>query len=247
MQVSRSIALLHGWATDPRIWKPVTTALEAEGFDVTVYEMSGYGSRKEDQPEHRTIDWHVLDAIEKLGQCQIWVGWSLGAILSLAAAAGNNSKLKGLIVVSGTAKFCHDQSSTNSLLELKKSVASNPKNAVRRFASSMPAAQHRRRLFRKLTDHAEVASKDTLLLGLELLSRADLSGKVNKIGIPVAIVSGSEDAIIPAQSGLDLHQQVPNSQFTTLPCGHIPFLECPEAFMEQLLEFAETIAQSQTD
>ena len=87
-------------------------------------------------------------------------------------------------------------------------------------------------------------SEETLLAGLEILSTTDLIEEVNKIDIPIRIVSGEEDTIIPCSSGEKLHHLIPNSTYTTLPCGHVPFLECPQRFMEQLFEFAQTIVET---
>ena len=33
-----SIALIHGWATEPAIWESVRRQLDSQGYKVTVYE-----------------------------------------------------------------------------------------------------------------------------------------------------------------------------------------------------------------
>ena len=77
-----SIALLHGWATEPTIWDSVVSELESRGHSVTVYEMPGYGSRQSENGKV-TFEQLVTDAIEKLDGCELWVGWSMGAMIAL--------------------------------------------------------------------------------------------------------------------------------------------------------------------
>ena len=240
-----SIALIHGWATEPTIWKSVRDQLVSRGHEVVVYEMPGYGSRIGENG-NVTFDQIVADAIESLQTCEFWVGWSLGSMVALDAASRKQTDCKGVFAVCSTSKFCCDAEKEAALNQLRDSIESDPEKAVTRFRRSMPSARNRRTIGKNLT---EVVSrrdgvqglKGTLLAGLEMLSTTDLRAKLNKIDIPVRIISGEEDAIVPCTSGKELHCLIANSTYTTLPCGHVPFLECPQLFMEQLFEFAETI------
>ena len=248
-----SIALLHGWATDPSIWDPVVSELESRGHSVTVYEMPGYGSRHSENGIV-TLDQLVDDAIEKLEGCELWVGWSLGSMISIGAALRKSAQCKAVLAVSPTAKFCCDAEKESALNGLRDSVQSDAKKAVSRFRRAMASAENRRTVGKKISEmHSEIAgdrntvNRETLLAGLEILSTTDLIEEVNKIDVPVRIVSGEEDTIIPCSSGEKLHQLIPNSTYTTLPCGHVPFLECPQRFMEQLFEFAKTITETTAD
>ena len=248
-----SIALLHGWATDPSIWDPVVAELESRGHTVTVYEMPGYGSRHSENG-NVTFDQLVVDAIEKLEGCKLWVGWSLGSMISIGAALRNSAQCKAVLAISPTAKFCCDAEKESAINGLRDSVQSDAKKAVSRFRRSMVSTENRRTIGKKINEmHSpgdgdkNNVSEKALLAGLEILSTTDLIEEVNKIDIPVRIVSGEQDSIIPCSSGEKLHQLIPNSTYTTLPCGHVPFLECPQRFMEQLFEFAKTITETTAD
>ena len=198
-----------------------------------------------------SFDELVDDAVRQIGGDSIWVGWSLGAMVALAAAARENSTIKGVVGVCATAKFCCDDATAMALDQLRAAVEVNPEKAVKRFQRSTPSAENRRSVARTLAElHAPQFKWEsdgfaqTLLSGLEILARADLNGEVNKIDIPVKLISGLEDPIISASSGESLQRQIANSSFTALPCGHVPFLECEQLFMEQLLEFTETFTES---
>ena len=245
MKTLAKFALLHGWATDPGIWQSVEAELESVGCPVRLYEMPGYGSR---HPESGTISFSELvdDAIEQLSGVDVWIGWSLGAMVSLAAASRYPGLLRGVFAVSATSKFCCDEEKELALTQLRSSVEKDPAKAVKRFHRSMPAPNHRREVTKQLAD-LDAPAKETLLAGLDMLLRTDLSGEVNKITCPTTIVSGEQDQIIPASSGESLQQLIAGSQYTALPCGHLPFLECHQKFMEQLFEFARTNSTSTAD
>ncbi len=240
------IAILHGWATDPKIMQPVVQPLEEAGYTVLPYEMPGYGSRSSESDATK-IDDLVDDALENLAGADIWIGWSLGAMVALAAAATNPKFLKGIVAVCPTAKFCCDAEKEVALSNLRRSVEQNAVKAVKRFHRSMPASKNRRSFVKNseiVANQNVSVSLETLLSGLEILARADLSEEVNKIDVPVALIGGTEDSVIPASSGQALQCMIPNCRYTPLPCGHLPFLECPELFMEHVFEFAQTIAES---
>jgi pimeloyl-[acyl-carrier protein] methyl ester esterase len=241
-----SIALIHGWATAPSIWESVRNELEVQAIEVNVYEMPGYGSRR-DESGNLSLNELVDDAIQHLPANALWVGWSLGAMIALSAAARNRSSIAGVLAVCATAKFCGDKQKVDSLGELQSAVENNPSKAVSRFQRSMPCPANRRAISKQLTANPDCsATKETLLSGLKILSRADLSDEVNKIEVPVRLVSGDEDPIIPPSAAIELNGLISGSQFTALPCGHLPFLECPQLFMEQLFEFAQSITGSPT-
>ena len=241
-----SISLIHGWGTEPSIWQSVRTELEAQAASVSVYEMPGYGARR-DECGILSLSELVDDAVRHLPANTLWVGWSLGAMIALSAAARDRSSIAGVMAVCATAKFCGDQTKADSLGELQNAIQNNPSKAVSRFQRSMPSPANRRTIAKLQSGTIGCsANKETLLSGLDVLSRADLSDEVNKIVAPVRLVSGDEDPIIPASAASELNRLISGSQFTTLPCGHLPFLECPQLFMEQLFEFAQSNTASPT-
>lgn len=249
MTATLSIGLIHGWATEPAIWDTVRATLESHGHDVIVYTMPGYGPRNHENG-NVTFDDLVNDATDKLKPCDLWVGWSLGAMIALASAATKSTTCRGLFLVCPTAKFCCNDEKAVALNQLRVAIESDSEKAVARFRRSMPSVKNRRPIGKRLQQlHSSGphSSAPTLLAGLEILSATDLSGEVNKIDFPVGIVSGNEDTIIPCASGKELHRLIPNSTHTTLPCGHVPFLECPQRFMELLFEFAKTINDTAAD
>ena len=61
-----------------------------------------------------------------------------------------------------------------------------------------------------------------------LAGRADLSTRLGELKMPVLVLWGEEDAIVPASVGRTLADALPNARFNQMAsCGHLPTLEKP--------------------
>ncbi len=59
---------------------------------------------------------------------------------------------------------------------------------------------------------------------------------LKRVSVPTLIVWGTEDKIIPVDSGRRLHEAIPGSQLEVIPgCGHLPHVEKPDGFSRLLL------------
>jgi pimeloyl-ACP methyl ester carboxylesterase len=63
--------------------------------------------------------------------------------------------------------------------------------------------------------------------------------KFDQIRIPVLILSGADDRVIPIEESYSLKRDLPQAELKTIPmCGHSPQEECPEetaAFVSKFL------------
>ena len=59
-------------------------------------------------------------------------------------------------------------------------------------------------------------------------SRADITARLGELKMPVLVLWGEQDALVPVAVGRKLADALPNAQFHLLPgCGHLPTLEKP--------------------
>jgi pimeloyl-[acyl-carrier protein] methyl ester esterase len=235
---SLTIALIHGWATPSNVWQPLASRLQDDGFEVFVHDLPGYGIRRQ---ENGVLSFEelVADAINRIPENSIWIGWSLGAMIGLAATTIENSTMQGLIAVSATANFCDSPNSTQALNLLRQDTQTDANQAVRRFHLSMPSPSNRRAVSKQVSAARETGdiAVETLLAGLKILAETDLRDMLNRIQTPLRLICGSEDKIIASSASELIFEAVGRTKLITLPCGHVPFLECPELFYESLLEF----------
>jgi pimeloyl-ACP methyl ester carboxylesterase len=76
----------------------------------------------------------------------------------------------------------------------------------------------------------------------EACSRFDLSGRVGEIAVPVLVVSGAQDVMVPPEDSQELHRAIPWSRMVVVPgAGHMLPLERPEEFNRALGEFVRGV------
>ena len=68
----------------------------------------------------------------------------------------------------------------------------------------------------------------------------DLEQRLSELSMPVLVVTGDDDRIVPTGESLRLAQDIPAAGLVVFPaCGHTPQEECPQAFLEAVLTFLE--------
>jgi len=80
---------------------------------------------------------------------------------------------------------------------------------------------------------------DQGLWQLMLASRGpDLTDRLSEIRMPVLVITGDDDRIVPTEQSIRLAGELPNAELAVLPkCGHVPHEECPAGFMRAVTDF----------
>ncbi|MDH7555584.1 MAG: alpha/beta fold hydrolase [Candidatus Methanosuratincola sp.] len=68
--------------------------------------------------------------------------------------------------------------------------------------------------------------------------RSDLKSNLSSISVPVLVMTGSDDKIVPPTNAFSLAEEIPWSSFVVIPdCGHIPHEETPQEFLGAVISF----------
>jgi pimeloyl-ACP methyl ester carboxylesterase len=87
---------------------------------------------------------------------------------------------------------------------------------------------------------ARVGGKVGAAQARALGSRAEATSRLGTLRMPVLVIWGEADQIVPASVGQALANALPNAHFHVLPdCGHLPTLEEPAECAELFVEFLE--------
>jgi pimeloyl-ACP methyl ester carboxylesterase len=71
-----------------------------------------------------------------------------------------------------------------------------------------------------------------------------LNGSLSRAAMPVLVVWGREDRLIPVAYADDLLAEFPRARLVVMEgCGHVPMADCPEAFDREMLGFLEELAR----
>jgi pimeloyl-ACP methyl ester carboxylesterase len=68
----------------------------------------------------------------------------------------------------------------------------------------------------------------------------DLDGRLDEVSVPVLVITGENDRIVPARNSERLASELPTAGLVVIPnCGHVPHEECPHLFVAAVNEFLE--------
>ena len=97
------LALLHGWGMNRAIWSPVVDRLSARR-PVHVLELPGHGDAPIDLHHTELVDW-AHACLEQAPERAVWLGWSLGGMVTMQAALDSPQRIAALVCVASSPRF----------------------------------------------------------------------------------------------------------------------------------------------
>ena len=173
------------------------------------------------------------------------VGWSLGAMLALAAVA-QGARPRALVLIGATAGFVASDAWPHGLEPavvdgFRRGFGITPAKTMRRFLAlqGLGDADHGavlHTLANKMADPADAS----LAHGLAALCETDLTGICAKIAtVPTLLIHGSGDALMPPGAAQWLADTLPDAQLMMLPNrGHAPHVSDPATVAAAIRAFA---------
>ena len=65
-----------------------------------------------------------------------------------------------------------------------------------------------------------------------------LDKRLDEVRVPVLVITGDDDQIVPTEQSIRLAGELPNAQLVVVPnCGHVPHEECPQPFLAAVSSF----------
>ncbi|MFP3939990.1 MAG: alpha/beta fold hydrolase [Thermoanaerobaculia bacterium] len=253
-----AVVLLHGFGGSLYSWRKVVPPLAGAGFRVVAVDLAGFGysERPADRflytPEGQAS--LVAEALEGLGvEAAHVLGHSFGGGVALRLAAGardgrSGLEVRSLVLVDSTLP-------THSRAPRADWPFFRPVSYLLLRTVGLRRFFVRKALEEAFHDDGQVtpelvdAYRRRLLLRGPAGAYASLTGplprrrleaELEAVHQPTLVLWGAEDALIPLRAGRRAARRLPDARFVAIPeCGHIPMEECPEAFLDAVLEFFE--------
>jgi pimeloyl-ACP methyl ester carboxylesterase len=132
-------------------------------------------------------------------------GWSLGGMLAMEAVANQTLRPQGLLLIASTARFCANSDYDCGVEHI----------ILRQMMSRM--LRHREKVLARFFELAGMVthsdfSDEELMRGLKLLDEMDLRGELTAINLPVLLVHGTHDHIIPVEASIYLRDHLPDAR-----------------------------------
>ncbi|MGZ5009458.1 MAG: pimeloyl-ACP methyl ester esterase BioH [Methylobacter sp.] len=227
----KSIVLVHGWAMHAGIWREFARQL-AQNYRVTCIDLPGHGrSEKLDPFTLERISDELVKAVPEQGCC--WLGWSLGATVVLDIADRYPERVSSLVLLAGNPSYKQTGQwpgmNIHLLDEFAEHLHENCQATLLRFLSLQVKGLPDHKVFLKALKTAvfECDAPDTKTLqgGLEILKQAELRPVLSGLNVPVSVILGGLDTLIPVAVGQKMQQLLPSLELNIIDrAGHVPFL-----------------------
>ena len=172
----------------------------------------------------RSVPGTLDKVLNSAGRTEVLLGWSMGGMVAIECALRNPTKVSGLILLSTAARFLADRDydgvPRREHRAFTAAMKKSPKQTLRQFftRTALPQEPDPKRL-QQVSDEANTLDLEELHAGLNYLGSTDLREEVKTLSLPVLVIHGEEDAVIPHGSGLWLAQHIPGVQWQSVPGG----------------------------
>ena len=228
------LLLLHGHPSRALEWAPLLRHL-TKGHKVIALDFLGYG-----ESEAPDVDYSIntqtevvlglLDVLD-LRQTDV-VGFSMGGWVALKLATDHPQRVRRLVLVdSGGLTFpttlTAESFVPNTLAQFRE---------MERLHSNRQLPDFVARDLIRLTQERSWAQRR---MGASLLSFRDvLDSRLGSLKLPVLIVWGKEDRIIPFEVALRFQRELPDAKLVALEgCSHMVLWDCSERALPEVLAF----------
>lgn len=234
------IVLLHGWGFNHSIWYQVAPYLAQYG-EVWQVDLPGHGQSELCDYEMDILLNVFADALPKNA---IWVGWSLGGLLSMAMARWQPEYVKQLILIASSP--CFEQKTdwahamqTKVLQQFGRNLQADRVGTLKRFLAlqvkDSPDARHNLRHLHQLIETSGYPQLDALQQSLDFLFKTDLRNELQYITVPSLLCLGTHDALVPIKMAEPCQQLWSDLDIVRIQsAAHIPFLSHFDIFCQHI-------------
>jgi len=242
---SEPLVLVHGWASDSRVWQLLRDLL-SERYHLLTLDLPGFG----DSPVTEYYDKQQL--LELMGAVLperfLLLGWALGGMLAVEFAARFPGRVCALITVGSNASFVQrpdwpsamEQTTFDNFCQL---FETNPALCLKRFNGLQVKGERDERrvlttLRQQLPATPEIAQLQNWRQALALLGELDQRQLIASLDVPALFVFAEGDSLVPVDTANHSLYLGSGKRVAVLKnCGHALPLTCTEQLASEIDQF----------
>lgn len=243
----KTLVLIHGWGMNRGIWQDLIHDLANMRVNTLVLDLPGYNGTKAISHSNNVFGDTTQALLEQLPQDGKFhlLGWSLGGLFAIQMARIARKRFQSLILLSSNPKFvasadwsCAVQPQT--FAQFLNDLQQDNHKTIQRFIAiqcmgSKTASTDRKKIHQALSLFP-YADSQTLADGLDLLLKSDARSSLDELQLPVSLIGGTHDALVPIRALELLSSQYHFPLYSIQGAGHAPFISHKSDFMQYLEE-----------
>jgi pimeloyl-ACP methyl ester carboxylesterase len=246
------LLLIMGLSLSSKSWFRTIPAL-SEQYKVIVFDNRGVGlSGKPNTPY--SIELMAEDARAVLDAAGVEsahvYGISMGGMIAQRLAVTYPDRVRSLILgctTPGGEKHVQPGAEVSMLMLARGSSTATPEEMAWATAPILYSQSF-------LENHRDLVAEDVkrrieipvlpyaYILQLQACLAHDTSNEIEQIRVPVLVIHGDEDKLVPYENGVTLAEKIPNAEFLTIKgAGHIYVTEANDLVNKKVLEFLNNL------
>lgn len=241
------LVLIHGWAMHGGVFAPLVNAL-SHRFACYVIDLPGHGLSEERDGLELEV---TVDRLLAVLPPAIWLGWSLGGLLALSAAARAPERVRGLVAIAASPRFVAASDWPHAVKhqvfeQFATDLATDYAATIDRFLAlevhGDDAARQEIRWLRQRLGERPPSDPRILIDGLRILADDDLRHEVRQLSMPSLWIAGLRDRLVPWQAMQIAANNSAQGQFAGIErAGHAPFLSHADAVAAAIEAWADQL------
>ena len=234
------VVLVHGLGGHSEDWRMLQRFIVATHRRVYMIDLPGYGRSEWPKDFSYSIPDEantVVAFMDALGLKQVDLGgWSMGGWVAQRIAIDHPDRIKKLMLFDSAG--LHSRPEWNTVLfmpttaqeldQLDKLLMPHPPEVPAFIARDILRYSH---------EHRWVIQR---ALNSMLLGNDTTDDQLPKLKMPVLLVWGAADQIMPVSNGEQMHRLIPQSQLEIIPeCGHMAPIQCSDQIGPKVKAFLE--------
>ncbi len=252
------LVLLHGWAMHGGVFATLAQRLR-ERRTLYIVDLPGHGASRDDLTP-LAFD-PVCDALFARTPMAPWLGWSLGGMFALHAAARAPERVPALVAICSSPCFVRSAGwrygvSPEIFRDFACGLSDDYRATLDRFVAleafgSDHAKDEMRELRAELFARGEPAAR-VLIDGLQILETADQRPLLQTLRVPSLWIAGRRDRLVDTRAMREAATAIEraghaSAEFIQIEhAGHAPFLTHVDAILAPLNAFLDESAAVET-
>lgn len=231
------------------IFAPLTRLL-IKKFRVHCVDLPGHGYNRDSTESLVLAD--CAARIAEITPPAIWIGWSLGGLISLEAALQRHPKVQGIISIASSPRFVAAEDWPYGVLhkifvQFGTGLLNDYYRTIDMFLMlEVQGTEDVRAELRELKAHVFDRGEPALHVleeGLKILDQTDMRSKLSELQIPSLWIAGRRDRLVSPQAMRWAAEQSPGGRYLEISAGHAPFISHAERIAQAISEFADEIVE----
>lgn len=239
------LLLIHGFPLNREMWRPQIEFLSSSA-KIIAPDLRGHG-QSPPTPGPYSMDLLADDCAAILNSIgvnkpAIVCGLSMGGYVAFALYRRHPSLIRGMILAATRAGADSPEAQENRAKAAASVQENGIQDVVKGMLPKLMASQtytDRPELVNQVKSIMDQTSSQGMVAALNgMQARPDSTPTLGEIKVPVLILHGADDQIIPPSESELMHSRIKGSQMEVIAnAGHLPNLEQPKEFNQSVIRF----------